>query len=201
LRIQEIKTKVIEMCSDRFEINDTGDFINKMMTDDVDNVHNKKILRIRRLGIHVDCWKTVVLIEIDTDDDNYLKIELKEAINWIASIKESLIGSENSDLYLFLALNYQISKEECLRIEATEQFCRKYVILPDEDIAEFVNRTFLQKYVDSTKQNGSDPVERAFAKTVESHSWLTPEMQKKWKKALLSLNGSELIDELLEGEV
>ncbi|WP_312107604.1 hypothetical protein, partial [Lachnoclostridium sp.] len=90
---------------------------------------------------------------------------------------------------------------ECLRIEATEQFCRKYVILPDEDIAEFVNRTFLQKYVDSTKQNGSDPVERAFAKTVESHSWLTPEMQKKWKKALLSLNGSELIDELLEGEV
>jgi hypothetical protein len=202
VRIENIKSKVIEMSSDRFEIKENGDFVNQLIGHAADDVFHKQILRIRRIGIQVDCWKTLALIEIETDVEKDFKAELKRAISWIASIKESLLGNESSDLYLFLAFNNQICKEECLRIEATEQLCRKYVLLPGEDISEFVNRTFLQKYVESTdKLVGNDPLERAFSKTVALHNWLMPEIQEKWKKAFLSLYGSELIDVILEDEV
>lgn len=201
MRIDNIKSKIIEMCSDRFEIKENDDFINHQIILTDDSAVKKQILRIRRIGILEDCWKTVLLIDIDTNIEKDFKDKLKKELNWIASIKESLIGNESSDLYLFLAVGDQVSKEECLRIESTEQFCRKYVLLPEEDISEFINRTFLQKYMESSnKLPGSDPLERAFTKTAALHNWLVPEKQKKWKKALLNLYGSELIDAILDDE-
>jgi hypothetical protein len=110
------------------------------------------------------------------------------------------LGPESTDLYLFLAFNSIISTEECLRIESTEQFCRKYVLLPNEEIFDLLDRTFLQEFISSEDTaKSTDPLERAFSNTLDQFSWLTPEVQKRWKKAFSELSGSDLFDELLEG--
>ena len=189
------------MIDDCFEFENNADFENELLSLADEDLKRKEILRIKRLGIKVDRWKTLVLVEIEADNENDIKVELKKAISWLASVKESLLGTESTDLYLFLAFNSMVSIEECLRIESTEQFCRKYVLLPGEEISEFVNRTFLQKIIYSADTIiAEDPLERAISETVAKYSWLTPEIQKKWKKAFSDLSGSELVDALLEEE-
>ncbi len=58
-------------------------------------------------------------------------------------VKESLFDTENIDLYLFLALREKNDREECSRIEATEQLCRKYVLMLEERLDDFLEWTFL----------------------------------------------------------
>lgn len=199
MKLEGIKSKICEMIIDRFEMEDNGCFKNILLSLADKDLMNKEILRIRRNGIQVDCWKTLALVEIETDNESDIKSELRKAISWIAAIKESLLGTESTDLYLFLAFNDEVSIEECFRIESTEQFCRKYVLMPSEEIHKFVNRTFLQKLVNSANTiDAEDPLERAFSKTVTKYSWLTPETQKIWKKAFSDLSGSELADTLLD---
>lgn len=202
MKFDGIKSKICEMINDCFEFEINPNYENELLSLADEDLKHKEILRIKRLGIKVDSWKTLVLIEIESDDENNIKVELKKAISWLALVKESLLGAESTDLYLFLAFNSKVNIEECLRIESTEQFCRKYVLLPNEEIPDFVNRTFLQKLLNSTDTiKGEDPLERAFSETVAQHSWLTPEIQKRWKKAFADLSGSELFDALLEEEL
>lgn len=201
MKLENIKSEICERIKGRFELENNVDFVKELMSLADEDLKLKEILRIKRLSVDVDSWKTLVLIEIEADDERDIKVEFKKAISWLVLIKESLLGTENSDLYLFLAFSGEVSIEECLRIESTEQFCRKYVLLPEEDISEFINRTFLQKIVKSTDTiDGKDPLETAFFKTSEKHSWLTPEMKKKWKNDFSNLSGSDLVDALLEDE-
>ncbi|MDR3601656.1 MAG: hypothetical protein P4L49_14445 [Desulfosporosinus sp.] len=73
--------------------------------------------------------------------------------------------------------------------------------MPGEQIPDFVNRTFLQRLLNKIDSvDGLDPLERAFSQTVAQYGWLTPEVQKPWKKAFSNLAGSELLDALIEGE-
>jgi hypothetical protein len=201
MKLDDLKSKIYEMIKDRFELENDGSLKNELLSLVDEDPQYKEIIRIRRLGIQVENWKTLVLIEIEADNEIEIKVELKNAITWLALIKETLLGAENTDLYLFLAFSSEVSVEECLRIESTEQFCRKYVLLPDEDVSEFVNRTFLQKLVDRTDTiEGKDPLERAFSKTAEKYNWLTSEKQKQWRSAFSDLYGSDLADELLKEE-
>lgn len=201
MKFEEIKSVICDMISERYEINNNTSFENELISFADEDLKHKNILRLKRLGTNIDRWKTIVIVEIEANEADFIKVELKKAISWLASVKESLLGTESSDLYLFLAFNSEVSKEECLRIESTEQFCRKYVLLPGEDITEFVNRTFLQKLVNHQNMNTSeDPIERAFSITAAQYSWLTPEIQKTWKKAFSELSGNELSDELLKME-
>lgn len=201
MKFDGIKSKICDMINDRYEFENNTDFENELLSLADEDLKCKKILRIKRLGIKIDNWKTLVLVEVEANSETDIKVELKKAISWLVSVKESLLGAESTDLYLFLAFNSEVSIEECLRIESTEQFCRKYVLLPGEEIYEFINRTFLQKLLNYAGTiEGEDPLERAFSKTVVKYSWLTPEMQKAWKKAFYNLSGSELFDELLKGE-
>ena len=201
MNFNTIKTEISDMIKDRYLFDDNIDFENELLSLSDEGFKHKEILRIKRRSTKVDSWKTLVFIEIEADGENEIKGELKKAISWIASVKESLLGEENTDLYLFLAFSGGGSEEECLRIEATEQFCRKYVLLPGEQIPDFVNRTFLQRLLNNIDSvDGSDPLERAFSKTVAQYGWLTPEVQKTWKKAFSNLSGSELLDALIEGE-
>ena len=202
VKLDEIKSEIYNIINDRFEFENNVDFESELISLADENLKHKKIFRIKRKGIKVDRWKTLVLVEIETDNENDIKDELKEIISWIASIKESLTGTENTDLYLLLAFNDVVDKDECLRIESTEEFCRKYVLMPSENISEFVGRTFIQGLSDSTDTVvGEDPIEKAFSKTAIQHSWLSPEIQKKWKNAFLELSSDELVDALLEGDV
>ncbi|WP_378956284.1 ABC-three component system middle component 1 [Pelosinus sp. sgz500959] len=201
MKFDRIKSKIRDMINDRFEFEDNAIFESELLSLADENLKNKGILRIKRLGIKVDSWKTLALVEIEADDENDIKVELKKAISWLAAVKEFLLGTESTDLYLFLAFNGEVCIEECLRIESTEQFCRKYVLLPGEEISEFVNRTFLQKLINSGATiDGEDPLERAFSETAAKYKWLTPEIQKTWKKAFSDLSGSELVDALLKEE-
>lgn len=195
-----IKTIISKIINDRYVFDDKQEFKEELLGLSDENLRNKEIIRIKRLSTEVDSWKTLVFVEVGADSENEIKAELKRAFNWIASVKQNLLGAESTDLYLFLAFNCEISLEECLRIESTEQFCRKYVLLPNEEISEFVNRTFLQKLINEQDSvENTDPLERAFANTVSQYSWLTTEIQKKWKKAFSELSGNDLFDALIEG--
>lgn len=200
MNLDGIKSKIIDTIDGRFELQKNDYIINELLSLAGDDITHKEILRIKRHGILVDSWKTLVLIEIDAPECD-AKIELKKSITWLSLVKESLLGNENSDLYLFLAFTREVSTEECLRIESTEQFCRKYVLLPGEDISGFVNRTFLQKLVDTTHTPvDKDPLERAFSETSAKHDWLTTEIQENWKKAFSDCTGNDLVEALLKEE-
>ncbi|MCR1973815.1 hypothetical protein NSA52_06665 [Clostridium sporogenes] len=201
MKFEEIKSIICCMISERYEIDNNTSFANELISLADEDLKHKNILRLKRLGRNVDSWKTIVIVEIQSNDEAGIKVELKKAINWLALVKESLLGTESADLYLFLAFNSDVSKEECLRIESTEQFCRKYVLLPGEEITEFVNRTFLQKLVNHENiKHSEDPIERTFSITAAKYRWLTPEIQKTWKKAFSDLSGNELSDALLKVE-
>lgn len=201
MKFDGIKTKIYGMIKDYYIVDSNSAFEEELLSLADEGLKHKEILRIKRVGIKVDSWKTLVFVEIDPNCENDIKVKLKKAISWLVSIKESLLGTESTDLYLFLAFNCEVSIEECLRIESTEQFCRKYVLLPDEEIPEFVNRTFLQKLINNSNTfEGEDPLERALSKTANQYSWLTPEIQKTWKKAFSEFSGSELFDVLLNKE-
>lgn len=202
MKFARIKESIYDMIYDRFEFENNPGYENELLGIDDENVKNKGILRLKRKNAEIDKWKTLVLVEIEAKNENEMKQELKKAISWLASVKEILLGTENSDLYLFLAFSDDLCIEECLRIESTEQFCRKYVLLPGEEISNFLNRTFLQKILNvKDAATIEDPLERAFFETAVEHSWLTPEIQKKWKKAFAELSGSELADVVLaEGD-
>lgn len=201
MKFENIKSQINDIIADRYVVDENTDYVNKLKSLAHDDLINKWVFRIKRKEVKINSWKTLVFIEITADDDEKIKFELKEAVNWIALIKESLLGEENTDLYLFLAFNNNVSEEECLRIESTEQFCRKYVLLPGEKISEFLNRTFLQKINNIDTIDAEDPIERAFSKTAAHFNWLTPEIQKTWKKAFSNLSGSELSDVLLRGKI
>lgn len=201
MKFDNIKGEIYDMISDRFQFENNVDFENELLSLADENLKYKGILRIKRLSVKVDSWKTLVLVEIESYGEKDIKVELRKAIRWIANIKESLLGVESTDLYLLLAFNSDVCVEECLRIESTEQLCRKYVLMPNEDISEFLNRTFLQKLVNGSDNiDGEDPLERAFSETAVKYSWLTSEIQIKWKKAFLELSGIELFDALLAEE-
>lgn len=201
MKFDEMKSEIYGMVKDRYEFKDSNEFEENLLNLFDEDFNQKNILQIKRLGIEVDTWKTILLIEIEADDEYNRKVEFKKAINWLALVKESLLGTENIDLYLFLAFSDDVSIEECLRIESTEQFCRKYVLMPVEEISEFLNRTFLQKLINNTEPSGcEDPLERAFSETAAQYSWLTPEIQKKWRKYFAELSSSELVDALVKAE-
>ncbi|MCK5580006.1 MAG: hypothetical protein KAJ18_01890 [Candidatus Omnitrophica bacterium] len=201
MNLDNIKSEICTLIKDRFNLEEDNDFKNELLSLADKELTNKEILRIKRVGVEIDNWKTLILVEIEAKDEIYIKSELKKAISWIASVKESLLGAENTDLYLFLAFNGEVDSEECLRIESTEQFCRKYVLLPNEDISEFLNRTFFQKFIMSESEIGGDPLEKAFSRTSKDYEWLTSEIQKTWKKAFFELSGNDLADELLKDEM
>lgn len=200
MKIDGIKSEICNMIKDRFVFEDNTDFENELFSLADEDLEHKGILRIKRQGIRVDKWKTIVLIEIDADN-NEIKAQLKKAMSWLAAVKESLLGTESADLYLFLSFNGEIYKGECIRIESTEQLCRKYVLMPDEQVPEFLNRTFLQKLVNiEVTTDYEDPLERAFSETAAQYSWLTPEVQQNWKKAFSDFSGSDLVDVLVGEE-
>jgi hypothetical protein len=201
MKIESMKSKICDIIKGRFELENNSTYKNELLSLADESIKYKEILRIKRLGRQVDRWKTLVLIEIESGIESNLKYNLKNAITWLALVKENLLGTENSDLYLFLAFSPDINAEECFRIESTEQFCRKYVLFPGEDVSEFINRTFLQKPIDNKDTiNGKDPLESAFSKTAEKYNWLTSEIQKRWKTAFSELSGSDLAEELLKEE-
>lgn len=153
----------------------------------------KKVFRLERIANpKVNTRKTILIVGIEDDKQTV------DALRWAAITKEILVDPESSDLYLFICFNQTVLLEVCMKIESTEQFCRKYVMHPDETVEHFLERTFLAKPASaSVGLLSADPLKKSFVSVGGEHDWFITEEQNKWKEILLSgLTGSELIEEL-----
>lgn len=153
----------------------------------------RNVFRLERIANpKVNTRKTILAVGIEDDKQTV------DALRWAAITKEILVDPESSDLYLFICFNQTVLLEVCMKIESTEQFCRKYVMHPDETVEHFLERTFLAKPASaSSGLLSADPLIKSFVSVEGEHDWFKTEEQNKWKEILLSgLTGSELIDEL-----
>ena len=198
MKIEELISSITESLTDRFQIEKATDF-SSMLLELAENKHlQKSIMRIQRIPknneLQLATWKTLLIVELRNME------ELKDALEWTALVKDTLLDPDTADLYLFISSEKdEISLEQSLRIESTEQFCRKYVQRPDETFERLIERTFLQKIEDSSKKTiDIDPLYNALSLTSSSFKWFTKEEQKKWKNVFLSAYiGSDLVEKLI----
>lgn len=198
MKFEKIIETIEDMINERYKVDNGTGFYDNLLYPEDETIKNKQIIRIKRSNIAEACWKTMVFVELECYDQTELKAELKNVINWIALLKQCLIGTENVDLYLFLAFTNYSNHEECLRIESTEEICRKYVLMPDEKIEDFLNRTFLHRILEDRRQaGGQDPIEKAFRNTNKELVLINEESQKKWIDYFFKYSGNELAEKLI----
>jgi hypothetical protein len=155
-----------------------------------------RVLRIRRTSFEKSCWKTLLFaFEIGQES-------IANCFTWAAAVQEELLNNESSDLYLFLIpkISEKMPKENCIYIESNDQFCRKYVMRPEESFLELMNRTFLNSHqTDAQINEMSDPLLAALNKTGQSIDFFSQEDQNTWKNILLSgMQGMEIAEELIK---
>ncbi|WP_346909440.1 ABC-three component system middle component 1 [Faecalicatena orotica] len=157
-----------------------------------------EVLRIKRWNSVDIREKTLVCVDLSVFTDG-IKNRLKNILKTTALLKESLFDTENVDLYLFLALPKSISEEECIRIESTEQLCRKYVLMPHEELNTFLDRTFLSKIMLQQESiDIQDPVQRSFKRIEKKYEWLSDGVQNNWKEYFRNYSGSELVEKIID---
>ena len=150
-------------------------------------------LKVRRTAKPASSGRTILLAAIDQIED------WKIVARWTAQVRDMLPEPETSDLYLIL-LAEGFSLHNRSRIEADEQFCRKYVASSFDEMPLLLDRTFLASL--SASDNGTgiiDPVTAAFLATQTEHSWLTSSLQDQWLKTFLSQKpGKDLVPDIIE---
>lgn len=169
----------------RFIIEDQNAIRNEMLILAEENIIDKQIVRFYRqqstdLSFHF--MKTLLIVNISQSN-------LKDVLQWVAICKELLLDPETADIYLFIMWKEDItpSIEECLRIEASEDFCRKFVIRPNETKESFVERTFITKVDTPTPLDlGQDPLIAAFSVLEQEFSWFNDDEKIKWREAFSS---------------
>lgn len=134
------------------------------------------------------------------------KEALPSATRWAAEVRANLPEPETADLFLFLIIG-NVSDDIAARVEADEQFCRKYVVRPTEKITDMLDRSFLAPvYAPSQIATPgaapatalSDPLAKAFTATMQTHAWFNEHHQQTWRAALLSgVGGPEIVELLL----
>lgn len=153
------------------------------------------LLRIRRTSYEKASFKTLFFAVVDSEAD------FRKVFSCVASIKEEVLDPESSDLYFVGAVkDRSISNASCTQIESTEQFCRKYILRPDETLEELLDRTFLSDLTGTAfEQDIVDPLLMALQHTGERVPAFENEMQNRWYSQLRSgLVGADLIEVLFE---
>lgn len=181
----------------RFVIEDQSDIKNEMLSVAPENITNKLILRFCRQlssGLLNHNMKTLFVVNISPDI-------FKDSLQWVALSKEVLLDPETADVYLFIMWKEETSPsiEECLRIEASEDFCRKFVLRPFETIESFIERTFLKK-IDAPLplDLGQDPLISAFSGLEDQFTWFDESEKTRWKEVFnTGTSGSDLFDALM----
>jgi len=182
-----------------FSIKEQVAIKNKMIELASENLQNKEVIRFfRTLETSEISLKT--LLVVGTSSDKYLK----DVLQWAALCKELLLDPETADIYLAIMWTEetQPSIEECLRIEASEDFCRKFVLRPDETKESFVERTFIKKVDAPTPLDlGQDPLISAFSVLEQEFSWFNEEEKVKWREAFSSgLSSFDLFNTLINNQ-
>ena len=154
---------------------------------------DRAVLRLKRLSNKTDHWKTIAIALVAEP------AELQQSFSWIASIKDELLDPESADLYFIGAVtNSEVSMEFCTSIETREQFCRKYILRPGEQITDLINRTFLSSFDEhSLETEIVDPLNTAIQQTGARLAHFSITRQHHWRDALLSgETGAALVDAL-----
>lgn len=193
MRLEEVAIYIDKVIENRFVKETTNDVSEHLLALDEKNL-NKSVFRLKRHNkIELSTYRTFLLIQINVAD------QLKEALQWVAAVKNSLTDPETSDLYLIvISENNIFTNDDSMRIEATEHFCKKYVQRGDENSESIIKRTCLASFsFISDDSIQSDPVNKVFAETSQNHPWFEESVQKIWKEAFYSKdNGNELLDRI-----
>lgn len=164
-----------------------------------EELSKKNIMRLKRINnpLEINNRKTILLVCLENIE------QLTYVLKWASIAKEILLDPESADLYLFICFNNEITSEMCIRIESTDQFCRKYVLRPSETYDQFLERTFLAKPNSSGQELlSTDPLLKAFSLVEEDYDWFSSKEQNRWKSSLLSgLTGSDLIEDLFTSNI
>lgn len=196
--VEQIETEIQGYCTGKYE---TVQSLREWEID-YEDVFPFVILELKRLNGHSENTKTLLFVDVsECILGEELKIKLREVMNLTATIKEQLPNTGNVDLYLFLALPKAVSRDECVRIESMEQLCRKYVLMPDENISDFLDRTFLSSMILEARHMGEqEPIARVLAELGKKYGWMSEEIRNDWKEWFLKYSDAELLVEKLIDE-
>lgn len=150
------------------------------------------VILLRRVNSRALGYRTILVACVDS-----IHI-VSDALYWAANVRDSLPEPCTADLYLFLEIK-NISIDECNRIEADDQYCRKFIKKPDETTVDFIQRTFLVLPLrQKNKFEVKDPISVALQQTAKQYPAFVLEEQEYWYQELLSnKKGEELAEKLL----
>jgi hypothetical protein len=180
MTFEQFTTYINERIKSRFTIIDQDSICEEMMDLSSANLINKQVIRFSRQ--HVSSFKTLLTVGINHE-------RLMDALEWVALSKDLLLDPETADIYLFILWTDETtpSLDECLRIEASEDFCRKFVLRPDENEQSFVERTFISGLdTPNPVDLGQDPLIVAFKGLEEQFPWFNDIEKAKWREAFNS---------------
>lgn len=175
---EDLHKAVLELAKSRFLITepDRSNYLYDLAQEDI---FPRSVVTLKKLTAKSGGNKTILLAYFSSPDLIGL------GAKWAANVRDALPEPEASDLYLFLSVN-GLSEGECSRLEADEQFCRKYVLRPSETNSNLVLRTFLGPLeVGVDDFNVADPVVSAMRLTEKQHEWLNSPIQEYWKELFI----------------
>lgn len=177
---------------DRFELQTTGSEVDMLHSLASELLTNRKVIRLRRPGNENSGWRTFLVVALESSE------HIPTANRWAAEVRDSLLDPETADLYLFLLVD-GITVNVSLDIEASELFCRKFVIRQDESVEELLNRTFLTQIFSHLEGvTFTDPLQTALFQTGGRHAWFSDQCQVAWRSSILSgKSGSDIAEDLL----
>lgn len=189
MKTREIEAQIRTRAQNRFAVS-VDEFLSSLADPSLTDV---SALKLRRAAMPDSSGRTILLAVIDKNED------WKTVSRWTAQVRDMVPEPETSDLYLIL-LAEGFSSHNCSRIEADEQFCRKYVTSSVDEIPSLLDRTFLAPLSVSDAGDGIvDPVTAAFQSTQAKHAWLTNTVQNHWLRTFLSeKTGKDLVPDIIE---
>lgn len=176
----------------RFELQTAGAEIDALQALGSAQLTHRQVVRLRRTGTERAGWRTLLITALDSASN------LTAANRWAAEVRDSLPEPGTADLYLFLLAD-GISDNVGADIEASELFCRKFVMRQKESAEELLDRTFLTRVFSQTEGvSFTDPLQAALSQTADRHPWFSARQREAWRGALLSGKpGSDIVDDLL----
>jgi hypothetical protein len=190
---QSLQAAVLELAQSRFLLTELerSNYFHQLAQEDN---FPRSVITLKKRTSDLGGNKTLLLAYFSSLD------QIGLGAKWAADVRDALPEPEASDLYLFLSVN-GLSEGECSRLEADEQFCRKYVLRPSETDLSLVLRTFLGPLeAGDDEVSVADPVVTAMRATAKEYEWLDSPMQEYWKELFLSTHESAVIASLLIDE-
>jgi hypothetical protein len=190
-----IKNEIIILSEGRFT-NESNEFLGSILDEITPKeLEDTAIVTLKRALSKYAGKRTLLVAVVDSQE------KIKVALQWAATVKDELTEPENGDVYIFLAIKDEtMSVDQCTGIESSERICRRYVLRPDENIKDYLCRSFLAPVMSmEIADKISDPLNLALEQTSEKQTWFNTKQQKIWRQALLSgKSSSEIVKALFK---